>query len=151
VHVPRRMKEHHQLVSDVTEQLSHALGRSPTTQEIADRAGITVEEVLEALEVGGCYRGVPLAIGDDDSPTNDDSPIVGQDDRGYGAAEARLAITSVIHQLPARDRYILKLRFVDRLTQTQIGERVGVSQVQVSRLIQASLAKLREQLGAPTP
>jgi RNA polymerase sigma-B factor len=144
VHVPRRAKELHQLVNDATAELSHMLGRSPTIPEIATHAGITVEDTLDALEAGACYRGVPLTPPSEDSPT--DSPAIGKPDPGFEATEARLTVADVIHVLPARERHIVKLRFVDRLTQSQIAEQIGVSQVQVSRLLRASLEKMRRKL-----
>lgn len=147
VHVPRRAKELYQVVSSVVDELGQALGRSPTVPEIADHAGISVDDALEALEVSGCYRGVPLAPpGDDETP---DAITLGHDDPGYSAAEARVAIGTLIKALPTeRERTIIKLRFVDGLTQSQIAAQVGVSQVQVSRLLRASLAKMRRKLVA---
>jgi RNA polymerase sigma-B factor len=145
VHVPRRAKELYQVVSGVVDELGQMLGRSPTVPEIADRAGVTVEEALEALEVSGCYRGVPLAPpGDDETP---DAITLGSDDPAFSAAEARVTISALISVLPTeRERRIIKLRFVDGLTQSQIAAHVGVSQVQVSRLLRASLAKMRRKL-----
>jgi RNA polymerase sigma-B factor len=147
VHVPRRAKELYQVVSGVVDELGQALGRSPTVPEIADHAGISVDDALEALEVSGCYRGVPLAPpGDDETP---DAITLGHDDPGYSAAEARVTISTLIKALPSeRERTIIKLRFVDGLTQSQIAAQVGVSQVQVSRLLRASLAKMRRKLVA---
>jgi RNA polymerase sigma-B factor len=147
VHVPRRAKELYQAVSGVVDELSHLLGRSPTVPEIAKHAGITVDDALEALEVSGCYRGVPLAPpGDDETP---DAITLGQDDVGFAAAEARVTIGKLIEALPTeRERTIIKLRFVDGMTQSQIAAQIGVSQVQVSRLLRAALAKMRRKLTA---
>jgi RNA polymerase sigma-B factor len=145
VHVPRRAKELYQTVSGVIDELGHILGRSPTVPEIAKHAGVTVEEALEALEVSGCYRGVPLAPPSDDDTA--DAITLGHDDPGFSAAEARVTISSLIKVLPSeRERRIIKLRFVDGLTQSQIAAEVGVSQVQVSRLLRGSLAKMRSKL-----
>jgi RNA polymerase sigma-B factor len=146
VHVPRRAKELHQLVNDATAELTHTLGRSPTIPEIADHAGISVEDTLGALEAGACYRGVSLTPSNDDGPN--DSPPIGRPDPGFDATDARLTVADVIHVLPEREQHIVKLRFVDRLTQTQIAEQIGVSQVQVSRLLRASLEKMRRKLAA---
>jgi RNA polymerase sigma-B factor len=145
VHVPRRAKELYQTVSGVIDELGHMLGRSPTVPEIAKHAGVSIEDTLEALEVSGCYRGVPLAPpSDDDTP---DANTLGHDDPGFSAAEARVAISSLINVLPSeRERRIIKLRFVDGLTQSQIAAQIGVSQVQVSRLLRGSLAKMRRRL-----
>lgn len=149
VHVPRRAKETYQVVSGVVEELSQMLGRSPTVPEIAERANVTVEEALEALEVGSCYRGVPL------SPPNDQEPVeavpLGQQDPGFDATEAKLTVHDLLEALPdERERRIIKLRFFDGMTQSQIASEIGVSQVQISRLLRASLEKMRCKLGVET-
>jgi RNA polymerase sigma-B factor len=144
VHVPRRAKELYQSVSGVAEELSQTLMRSPTVPEIAQRSGMTVEEALEALEVRASYRGVPLAApGDDERP---DAPGVGAEDIGYNAAEARLTVGQLLRALGERDRTIVELRFIDGLTQSEIAGRVGVSQVQVSRLLRAALDRMGRPL-----
>jgi RNA polymerase sigma-B factor len=145
VHVPRRAKELYQTVSSVVDDLHQALGRSPTVPEIADRAGVTVEEALQALEVSGCYRGVPLTPPSDDDAV--DSPVLGEDDGGFLAAEARVTVGKLLAVLPSpRDREIIRLRFVDGKTQSQIAALVGVSQVQVSRLLRANIERMRSEL-----
>lgn len=145
VHVPRRAKELHQRISGVVEELHQTLQRSPTVEEIARRAGTTVEDALEALEVRSCYRGVPLAPpGDDESA---DAITLGQPEGGYLAAEARLTAEDVLRAIPTtRERVIVELRFLEGLTQSEIAERVGVSQVQVSRLLRATLDRMRPRL-----
>jgi RNA polymerase sigma-B factor len=151
VHVPRRAKDNNVLVADVTGDLTQQLRRPPTVQEVAERAGLTDEEVLEALEADGCYRSVPLTPIDDESGPDEESAALGRHDGGYGAVDARVTLEGIIHVLPVREHLVLKLRYVDGLTQTQIASRVGVSQVQVSRLIRDSLAKLRQELTPPAP
>ena len=150
VHVPRRSKELYQAVSGVADQLYQVLGRSPTVPEIADRVGISVEDALEALEVGDSYRGVPLAPpGDDETP---DAVTLGDMEPGFAAVEARVTVRKLVKLLPtARERQIVKLRFIDGLTQSQIAERVGVSQVQISRILRACLDKMRSGLGDIDP
>jgi len=146
LHVPRRAKELYQVVSGVVDELHQTLGRSPTVPEIADRAGITVEETLQALEVGDCYRGVPLAPPSDDETA--DAITLGNVDPGYSATEAKLTVGHLLEALPTeREKLIVKLRFVDGLTQSQIADKIGVSQVQISRLLRASLEKMRRKLG----
>jgi RNA polymerase sigma-B factor len=147
VHVPRRAKELYQTVSSVVEDLHQMLGRSPTVPEIADHAGVTVEDALQALEVSGCYRGVPLSPpGDDDTL---DSPTLGAEDGGYDAAEARVTVEVLLEKLPTeRERRIIRMRFIQGLTQSQIATEIGVSQVQVSRLLRASLERMRRELAA---
>lgn len=145
VHVPRRAKETYQVVSGVVEELSQILGRSPSVPEIAQQANITVEDALEALEVGGCYRGVPLSPPSDDD-AQDSSPM-GEVDPGFDATDARLTVNDLLEALPdERERRIIKLRFFDGMTQSQIAADIGVSQVQVSRLLRASLEKMRAKL-----
>lgn len=145
LHVPRRAKELYQVVSGVVDELHQTLGRSPTVPEIADRAGVTVEEALDALEVSGCYRGVPLAPPSDDETA--DAITLGNNDPGFAATDAKLTVTTLLEALPTeREKMIIKLRFVDGLTQSQIAEKIGVSQVQISRLLRASLDKMRRKL-----
>jgi RNA polymerase sigma-B factor len=144
VHVPRRAKELYQSVSGVAEELSQTLMRSPTVPEIAQRAGTTVEDALEALEVRASYRGVPLAPPGDDERT--EGPGFGRHDHGYDAAEARLTVGRLLDTLPTRDRRIVEMRFIDGMTQSQIASVVGVSQVQVSRLLRAALDRMRRPL-----
>lgn len=145
LHVPRRAKELYQVVTGVVDELHQTLGRSPTVPEIAERAGVSIEDALDALEVSGCYRGVPLAPPSDDDTA--DAITLGNVDAGFGATEAKLTVHTLLKALPTeRERLIVKLRFVDELTQSQIAERVGVSQVQISRLLRASLEKMRRAL-----
>jgi RNA polymerase sigma-B factor len=145
VHVPRRAKELYQTVSSVVDDLHQTLGRSPTVPEIADRAGVTVEEALQALEVSGCYRGVPLTPPSDEDQV--DSPALGEDDRGFLAADARMTVHTLLAALPTeRERQIIQLRFIEGMTQSQIAAAIGVSQVQVSRLLRASLERMRREL-----
>lgn len=147
VHVPRRGKELYQAVGSVIEDLTALLGRSPTVAEIAERAGVSVEDALQALEVRDCYRTVSFdPPGDDDADTGD--AFLGTADPGFDAAEARCVVGALLDTLPTpRDRLIVELRFLAGLTQSEIGARVGVSQVQVSRLLQANLERMRAVAG----
>lgn len=146
LHVPRGAKELYQMIGGVVDELHQTLGRSPTVPEIAERAGLTVEETLQAFEVGDAYRGVPLAPPNDDEDTPD-AITLGTTDRGFNSVEAKLTVRTLLEALPTeRERMIVKLRFVDGLTQSEIGKRMGVSQVQISRLLRASLEKMRRRL-----
>ncbi|HLM64082.1 MAG TPA: SigB/SigF/SigG family RNA polymerase sigma factor [Acidimicrobiales bacterium] len=150
VHVPRRLKDLHHTVNVAVTELGQTLGRSPTVEEIADRAGVPVEEVLETLEAGRSYTRVPLTPPSADEA--DDEPNLGEVDRQIEAAEARITVAGLMESLPARERRIIELRFMGGMTQSQIAERVGVSQVQVSRLLRSSLAKMNRTLvGASAP
>jgi RNA polymerase sigma-B factor len=146
VHVPRRAKELHLIVADVIDELHQLLGRSPSIPEIADHAGITVEGTLQALEANNCYRSVPLAPTNDNEDTPD-AVTIGADEPGYSATDTKMTIGTLLSVLATdRERQIIKMRFVDGLTQSQIANEIGVSQVQVSRLLRASLDKMRRQL-----
>jgi RNA polymerase sigma-B factor len=144
VHVPRRLKDLHHTVNVAMTELGQSLGRSPTVEEIAERAGVPVEEVLETLEAGRSYSRVPLAPPSGDEP--EDEPNLGEVDRQLEAAEARMTVACLMDVLPDRERRIVELRFMGGMTQSQIAEQVGVSQVQVSRLLRASLAKMNRTL-----
>jgi RNA polymerase sigma-B factor len=142
LHVPRRAKERYLAVAGAADELTPALGRSPSIGEIAAHADLTVEEALEALEVGGSYRGVAFADGDDEDGHHERA--LGVEDGGYEAAETRHIVLELVRQLPTRrDRLIVTLRFVNGLTQAEIAAVVGVSQVQVSRLIRINLDRMR--------
>jgi RNA polymerase sigma-B factor len=147
VRVPRRVQELYLATAEATDSLTHDLGRSPTVAEVAERIGATDEDVLEALEARSAYRLLSI-----DSPlggaTDGDEVSAGMqlggDDAGYGRVEQRAVLASLINRLPPREREIIHLRFNQELTQAEIAERVGVSQMHVSRLLSASLQKLRE-------
>jgi RNA polymerase sigma-B factor len=150
VHVPRRAKDLQHTVKVAVEDLGQILGRSPTVQEIAEQAGVPVEEVLDALEAARCYRKTPLTTaGDDEGGEADDLATLGHDDRGLDAVEATETVDRLLAELPPRERRIVELRYVQGLTQSHIAELVGVSQVQVSRLLRASLTKMRGSLEDP--
>jgi len=150
VHVSRRAKELYQAVAGVADELTSLLGRSPTVPEIARHAGITVDETLEALEVRDCYRGVPLEPAGDDEGSA--SAVLGVVEGGYDAAEARCAVSALLRTLPSsRDRHVVELRFLEGLTQSEIAARIGVSQVQVSRLLRANLERMRRAISSAVP
>lgn len=141
VHVPRRAKDLQHTVKVAVDDLGQVLGRSPTVQEISDHAGVPVEEVLEALEAARCYRGTAVtSAGDDDEP---DIEALGEMDGGLAAVEAAATVELLLAGLAPRERRIVELRFMHGMTQSRIAELVGVSQVQVSRLLRASLARMR--------
>jgi len=140
VHVPRRARDLQHTVKVAVNDLSQALGRSPTAEEVAEHTGVPVEEVLDALEAARCYRKTPLAsTGEDDE---DDLDNLGAHDPALDAVDARLTVERLLRDLPTRERRIVELRYLSGLSQSQIGDIVGVSQVQVSRLLRASLARM---------
>jgi RNA polymerase sigma-B factor len=147
VKVPRRVKDLSIELSGIIQQLSHDLGRSPQVDEVAARAGASVEDVLEALEAGAAYRPAPLAgtgSGVDDGYSEE---RFGVEDPEMGVSEVRVLLRKLVIDLPERERRILYLRFYEGRTQSEIAAEVGISQVHVSRLLRASLDRLHGGLG----
>ena len=142
VRVPRRLQELYLATAEATDALTQQLGRSPTVPEVAARVGCTDEEVLEALEARSAHRlaSIDAPVGDDDSGAG---MQLGANDEGFGRVEHRAGLERLLDRLPARERVIIHLRFGEGLTQAEIAARVGVSQMHVSRLLSASLRKLR--------
>ena len=145
VHVPRGMQERVMTVNQAVSKLSRELGRSPTAGELAMETGQDAELVLEALEAAIAYDAVSL-----DTPRMSDedagdtyADTVGVIDERFELVEYQSAIGPTMRALPARDRLVLKLRFEQDLTQLEIAERIGVSQMHVSRLIRRALKRLR--------
>ena len=147
LHVTRSVQERYLAVRDATDELALELGRSPTVPEIAAAARVTEEEVLEAQEVGGAFHLASL-----DQPVGPDSPDgtrqIGVDDADLTAAEARIALAPVMAKLGVRERAIIHMRFDEELTQSQIADRIGVSQMHVSRLLASALKRIREDLSS---
>jgi RNA polymerase sigma-B factor len=147
VRVPRRSQELHLRLAPTIAELSQRFGRAPRIAEIAQELAIRDEEVLEAMEVGGAYRSASLdAPGGEDRDASGLAERLGMRDANFDLAEHRVVIERALDSLPERERTILRLRFFEDLTQTEIAEQVGVSQMHVSRLLARSLADLRQQL-----
>jgi RNA polymerase sigma-B factor len=146
VRVPRQLQERVLAMSGVVGTLTQRLGRSPSPKEIADETGMTEEEVLEALEADGAYGTAPLEPASDAGFRPDTSPrLAGDPDtRTDQVVERRLLAASLVSRLSEREQEIVELRFVRSLTQSEIAERIGVSQMQISRLLTRALAKMRE-------
>jgi RNA polymerase sigma-B factor len=147
IRVPRRLKELHLSISTAGTRLSQSLGRAPTPTELAAELGISREEVYEGLEAGNAYNSMSLdeaLTGDSESLSLGDT--IGEEDSGIEGVENHESLLPLLRELPERERKILVLRFVHNLTQTQIAERVGISQMHVSRLLARTLVKLREGL-----
>jgi RNA polymerase sigma-B factor len=146
--VPRRIQEQVLEVNATVEELRAELGRSPTPGEVADRVGFPVEEVLDAIHAGEAYNTVsldaPLRAHDGRRATIADS--IGENDAGLELAESRPALRRAIGTLPEREQVILRMRFIEDLTQTEIAERLGISQMHVSRLLRAALGRMRPQI-----
>lgn len=150
LHVPRDLQERALSLSRTTERLSHDLGRSPTLEELADNMGCTLEQALEASEVAHSYTPASLdaPVSRDDEETSALVEMLGAEDDGYALAERRQVIAGTWRALSNLEREVVALRFVDGLTQREIGQRVGYSQMHVSRLLRRSLQRL---LQAPAP
>jgi RNA polymerase sigma-B factor len=149
LHVPRGMQERVLKVNEAVEHLSGNLGRSPTPQQVADELRLPVEEVLEAMEAGAAYDTVsldaPLRSSEDDRTTFADS--IGETDGRFELVEHSATLGRVLRAMPERERTILYLRFAEGLTQVEIAERIGISQMHVSRLIRRALERLRVVAG----
>jgi RNA polymerase sigma-B factor len=145
IRVPRSLQELNARIGAAIDDLTAREGRSPSVAELAEALSTAPEEVLEALEVGSAYSTLSLDVGGSDDES-DPLETIGSDDRGYDRSEDRVALEPALSVLPAREREILRMRFEDGLAQTQIADRVGLSQMHVSRLIRKSLATMREEL-----
>src|SRR5690242_19980582 len=147
VKVPRRLKELHLRLGAATADLSQRLGRAPTASELAAELDMDRDEVIEGLVAGSSYNTLSIDSG---GSGNEDAPAIadtlGDVDLGLDQIENREALRPLLAALPERERTVLLLRFFESLTQTQIAERVGISQMHVSRLLAKSLARLRDQL-----
>jgi RNA polymerase sigma-B factor len=152
VRVPRDLQELAVRVEREGDALSRELGRAPSVAELAERVGVTAEQVLEAREAGAAYRAVSL-----DRPREDDeegegpAEQLGAEDPGFGLAEDAATVERLMRVLTDREREVLRLRFAEDLTQSEIGARVGVSQMHVSRIIRQSIARLQEAAGEERP
>ena len=148
VRVPRGLQELSIRLSRLVEQLTVELSRSPTIPELAKAAGVEEEEVLEALESGRAYTSLSLSAGGGGGEDDDFDPLesLGTEEHQYDVSEDRALLAPGFAALDARERRILRLRFFDGLTQSQIAQQVGISQMHVSRLIRRSLEKIRETI-----
>ena len=147
--VPRDIQELNVKLHRAIDRLTVKLGRSPRVEELAGETGATPEQVLEALESSSAYSAISLSErppGSDDDDGSNPLDAVGDDDPAYERSEDRLMLRTTLRHLPARERQILHLRFFEGLTQSEIADRVGVSQMHVSRLIRDSLGRMRRQL-----
>lgn len=145
--VPRRLKELHLAVSTASAELSQRLGRAPTPSEIATHLGEPIEDVYQGLEAAGGYRSQSL---DEVLGPNEDSASVGDrigfEDQALVEVDQQETLQPLLAELPERERRILILRFYGNMTQTQIAEKVGLSQMHVSRLLSRTLRRLRERI-----
>jgi RNA polymerase sigma-B factor len=145
VRVPRRVQELHLELDRTVNELSQERGRPPTPAEIAQRAGVLEEDVLESMEAGSLYRLASIDAGRADDETSP-SPAqrLGEDDPELLAVDDRVAVSEMLSVLPEREQKIVYLRFFEGLTQSEIAEQIGISQMHVSRLLVRSLETLSE-------
>jgi RNA polymerase sigma-B factor len=150
VRVPRGLQELNVQLSRLIEQLTVQLGRSPTIPELAKAASVEEEEVLEALESGRAYSSLSLSTGgtQEDGEELDPLESIGSDEHQYEVSEDRAVLAPGFRVLDERERKILHLRFFEGLTQSQIAQQIGISQMHVSRLIRRSLEKIRNEIAA---
>ena len=144
---PRRIQELQARINVADAELSHRFGRPPRPLEIAEHLEVCADSVMEALASDGCF--VPASL---DHPAGGDGlttlgDLLPRDDADHAASEARLLLAPVMQTLAERDRQILAMRFYDGLTQREIAERIGVTQMQVSRLLTRILGQLRIRVG----
>lgn len=147
VRVPRQMQELRLALTQAVEDLTHELHRSPTVPELADRLSVSEDEVLQGLEVGRAYSTQsfdPLVDPADDAGSL--AVVVGSVDPSFERVEDRHALRPLVAELPDRERRILELRFFRNMTQTEIADEMGISQMHVSRLLTRTLGQLRDQL-----
>ncbi|MBB4907849.1 RNA polymerase sigma-B factor [Actinophytocola algeriensis] len=147
MHVPRRLKELNLAINAASAELSQRLGRAPTPSELGRHLDLTPEQVYEGLEAGNAYHS--MSLDEALSPDADSDPLgdtLGQQDEALAGVENYESLRPLIESLPERERQILTLRFFRHMTQTQIADRIGISQMHVSRLLTRTLENLRQGL-----
>jgi RNA polymerase sigma-B factor len=153
VHVSRSLQERALKLRTAQQQLAGRWGRAPTVGELAEYLEIDTEEIVEVLQVVQAYEATSLDAlppGGAQDPSQY-ADAMGRVDERYELIELDATLVAVLGQIPLRERSILRMRFVEDLTQTEIAERVGVSQMQVSRLLRQTLARLRALADGPAP
>jgi len=153
LHVPRDLKERALAASRQTERLSSELGRSPTVDQLADALDCTIEQTVEALDAADNYhpQSLDVPVGDDDEAGMPLLETLGGDDYGFELAEERQVLTAGWRGLSDTERQVLGLRLLHGLTQREISQRIGCSQMHVSRLLKKSILRLDTPEGSQTP
>lgn len=148
VRVPRRLQELSAKVNRTNDELTNQLQRSPSVAEIAEHLDVSVDEVLEAMESSSAYSSVPLDGGG--SSDDDEAPSVidryATEDADLAASDDRIVLEEAIADFSPREQDVIRMRFVEGLTQVEIAERLGVSQVQVSRLLRRTLRRIQDKI-----
>jgi RNA polymerase sigma-B factor len=152
VHVPRALQERATKIERLSKELAGELGRSATVAELAQRSGNTTEEVLEALQAGTARHAVSLDAPARNAEDPDARGIqIAVEDVGFAFVEDAAMLDGLLRALPVRERQVLQLRFRDDLTQSEIGEITGISQMQVSRVIRSALTQIQASANPPGP
>ena len=148
VRVPRRLQELSAKVNQANDELTNELSRSPSVEEIAKRVGASVDDVLEAMESSSAYSSVPLEGGG--SSDDDDAPSVidhyATEDENLAASDDRIVLEDAIRDFSPREKDVIRMRFFEGMTQVEIAERLGISQVQVSRLLRRTLRRVQDKI-----
>ena len=153
IRFPRRLQELHQSVIRVNEQMKNELGREPTVGELAERLGVTPDDVTEAMEMGPAY--VPLSLdqpvaSSDGQDNRTVAEQIGGEDPELGRVEMRDVLERAMEHLTPRERTIMAMRFYEQMSQSEIAKRLGISQMHVSRLQRAALEQLRKYVPQET-
>ncbi|HEY0903081.1 MAG TPA: sigma-70 family RNA polymerase sigma factor [Marmoricola sp.] len=152
VRPPRRIQEAQQAINQGRSDLVQQLGREPKVSEIAEALDLDEDTVIEALSADGCYTPASLdrpvgGEGDSDAGSRTLGSVLGGEDPDFASCEARVLLRPLLARLEPRDRKVLQLRFVEGLTQREVGEQIGVTQMQVSRILSRIFATLRDEVG----
>ena len=148
IRFPRRLQELHQSVVRVNEQMKNELGREPSVQELAERLGVTPEDVTEAMEMGPAQTPISLdqPIGSTDGEGRSIAESIGTEDAELDRVEMRDLLNRAMEHLTPRERAIMAMRFYEQMSQSEIARRLGISQMHVSRLQRAALEQLRKHV-----
>ncbi|MGH2832976.1 MAG: SigB/SigF/SigG family RNA polymerase sigma factor [Solirubrobacteraceae bacterium] len=150
-HVPRRAQERALEMREVERALTDEYGRSPTVPELADYMKMSIEETLDGLQALRAYTSVSFDAPRSSSAAEDEASsyaeTIGTEDQHYELVELSASLTDGLQALGPHNREILRMRFIEEMTQSQIAERIGVSQMQISRRLASCLGELREQVG----
>jgi RNA polymerase sigma-B factor len=150
VRPPRRIQEAQQAINQSRSDLLQQLGREPRVSELAEALNLDQETVVEALSADGCYTPASLdrpVGGGSEGDARTLGSVLGADDPDFASCEARVVLKPLLARLEDRDRTVLRLRFVDGLTQREVGEEIGVTQMQVSRILSRIFSTLRNEVG----
>ena len=153
IRFPRRLQELHQSVIRVNEQMKNELGREPTVGELAERLGVTPDDVTDAMEMGPAYSPLSLDQPVASSDGQDNRTVaeqVGGEDPELGRVEMRDVLERAMEHLTPRERTIMAMRFYEQMSQSEIAKRLGISQMHVSRLQRAALEQLRKYVPQET-